>query len=421
MSNEYNLSEHRLKRSKVLEEIDSFWHDLYDSEYALYDIAYLSQKEVDDIRVATNRIGSIFFKTGHLLRSLPDETLLQLDFPKKVLPFIRHRALPIESVISRIDLVQTSEGLKVLELNSDTPTFEKEVFLVNGLMCKEFGVIDPNAGFAEKLGMAMRKALAEVLHRGNFAEEPTIVFTSHDSHEEDKFTTIYLKEIANVSAKYVPLHKLTIQKGVGLFDDEGNKIDILYRQTYPLEHLIEDVDEEAGEPIGIQLLELVCSNKLIMLNPISSFLLQSKAVQSVIWGMVELDHPFYTEQEKQWIHKYFLPTYLEEDMFWKNNVKYVKKPSFGREGDTVSVYQGKRKLYEDQHKTYEQSLPVYQQYVDLPSKNIKTVNGFKEAKILIGSFLVNGKASGIGLRAGNQITDNNAYFLPVGMKPEGRD
>ncbi|WP_078434776.1 glutathionylspermidine synthase family protein [Metabacillus halosaccharovorans] len=421
MIKNYNLFDHQIKRKKAYGAIDFFWQDLYDSEYALYDIAYLSHQEVADIRQATNRIGSIFFKTGHLLRSLPDETLLQLDIPQKILPFIRHRALPIESVISRIDLVQTNEGLKVLELNSDTPTFEKEVFLVNGLMCKEFGVRDPNAGFAEKLGSGMRKALAEVLHRGKFKGEPTIVFTSHDDHEEDKYTTHYLKEVANVEAKYVPLHNLTIEKGVGLFDDKGNKIDILYRQTYPVEHLIEDVGNEAGDPIGIQLLELVCSNKLIMLNPISSFLLQSKAVQSVIWGMMELDHPFYTNNEKQWIKQYFLPTYLEDEAFVTNNWKYVKKPSFGREGDTVSVFQGKRKLYEDQHKTYEESLPVYQKYVELPTKMIKTVDGYKEAKLLIGSFLINGQASGIGLRAGNQITDNNAYFLPVGIKHEGRD
>ena len=157
-----------------------------------------------------------------------------------------------------------------------------------------------------------------------------------------------------------------------------------------------------------------------MLNPISAFLLQSKAVQAAIWGMKELDSPYFTETEKQWIYQYFLPTYLEEDIFIENGMKYVKKPSFGREGDTVSVFQGTEKLFEDKHKTYEKSLPVYQKYVDLPSQQIKTMNGIFEGKVLIGSFLINGKASGIGLRAGKQITDNNAYFLPLGIK-KGRE
>lgn len=416
MFEKFDIKEHRIKRSKTYQHIESFWHDLYNSEYALYDIAYMSKKEIEEIRLATNRIGHIFMKMGNLLRSSSNESLLQLDIPKNMLPFIRHRALPIETVISRIDLVKTDVGLKVLELNSDTPTFEKEVFYVNGLLCTEFGAQDPNEGLLEKLGIEIRKALAEVLLRGEHSETPHIVFTSHEEHEEDKLTTLFLKEVANVEAKYVPLHKLNIQKGEGLFDDEGNKIDVLYRQTYPLEHLIEDVSEESGELIGVQLLELVCSNKLIMINPISAFLLQSKAVQAVIWGMKELDHPFFSQAEKQWIDQYFLPTYLEEDAFIKNGLKYVKKPSFGREGDTVSVFQGTEKLFEDQHKTYDQSLPVYQKYVDLPSQPIKTINGIEEGKVLIGSFLINGKASGIGLRAGNQITDNNAYFLPVGIK-----
>jgi glutathionylspermidine synthase len=250
----------------------------------------MTNEEVNEIRTVTNRVGQIFFKLGNLLRNSSNDTLLQLDIPRTMLPFIRHRALPVETVISRVDLVQTTNGLKLLEINSDTPTFEKEVFYVNGAMCEELNVDDPNKGLVDLLGKEIRKALAEVLYHTELTDEPHIVFTSHDEHEEDKLTTLFLMETANVSAKYVPLHKLTIKEHVGLYDDEGRKIDLLYRQTYPLEHLIEDVEEETNEKIGLQLLELVASNKLQMINPISAFLLQSKAVQAVIWGMMECDH-----------------------------------------------------------------------------------------------------------------------------------
>jgi glutathionylspermidine synthase len=305
----------------------------------------------------------------------------------------------------------------LLELNSDTPTFIKEVFYVNGKMCRIFGVEDPNEGLSGVLGKEIRKAMAEALHRRiQLTDDPHIVFTSHDSHEEDKLTTLFLMEIANISAKYVPLQNLTIREHVGLFDDEGKKIDLLYRQTYPLEHLINDVDEKTNEKVGLQLLELVKLQKLLMINPISAFLLQSKAVQAVIWGMMELDHSYFSNEEKQWISAYFLPTYLERDPFLQCGKIYVQKPCFGREGDTVSIFQGTEKLFEDRYKSYVKSLPVYQEYIDLPTKEIKTINGMKNGKILIGSFLINGKSCGIGLRAGDQITDNNAYFLPVGLK-----
>lgn len=421
MEQKFNEQEHTRKRAKTYNQINSFWYDLYDSEYALYDMAFLSEQDIKNIQLVTERVGKVFFKTANLLRNSSDETLLQLDIPKNVLPYIRHRALPVETLIARLDLVNTKEGLKVLELNSDTPTFEKEVFHVNNYLCQEFDVADPNEGLAAILGKEMRNALGEALYRTKFSNHPNIVFTSHDQNEEDKQTTQFLMETSNVSAKYVPLHKLTIRRNDGLYDDEGNRIDVLYRQTYPLEHLIEDVSAETGDHIGVQLIELVFTNKLIMLNPISAFLLQSKAVQAVIWGMKELDSPYFSQEEKQWIHDYFLPTYLEEEVFLSKEWKYVKKPSFGREGDTVSIFQGTKKLVEDQHHTYEHSLPVYQKYVELPSQEIRTVTGVKEAKILIGSFLINGKACGIGLRAGSQITDNNAYFLPVGIKKERRD
>ncbi|MDQ0230777.1 glutathionylspermidine synthase family protein [Metabacillus malikii] len=415
MSHTYDLEQHRKQRQDIYQQLDSFWHDLYDGEYGLYDIALMEKENFDEIRLVTKRVGIVYQKIGRFLRTLPDETLLQLDFPKTILPYIRHRALPVETVISRIDLVRTEAGLKLLEINSDTPTFEKEVFYVNGKLCKVFQVEDPNEGLAHKLGIAMRKALAEVLHHFSLEDKPNIVFTSHDDHEEDKLTTLFLKDVANVHSKYVPLHKLTIMKGEGLFDDEGQKIDVLYRQTYPLEHLVEDVDLETNEHIGLQLLELVKTKKLAILNPISAFLLQSKAVQALIWGMMESNHPYFSDEEKQWITDYFLPTYLEADHFINTDKRYVKKPSFGREGDTVSIYDKGRKVVKEHETTYETSLPVYQEFVELPKRTIKTVNGLKEASILIGSFLINGEPSGIGLRAGAQITDNNAYYLPVGI------
>jgi glutathionylspermidine synthase len=70
----------------------------------------------------------------------------------------------------------------------------------------------------------------------------------------------------------------------------------------------------------------------------------------------------------------------------------------------------------DQNKTYRDSIPVYQKYVPLPSTSIKTRKGLQEGHLLIGSFLIKGEPSAIGLRAGNPITDNKAYFLPLGMK-----
>jgi glutathionylspermidine synthase len=417
MSPEFNYEKHILARKNFYCDIESFWPDLFDSEYALYDIVCFSRADIEDIRLATKRIGHLFFRTAKLLRKSGDETLREMDIPESAIPFIREISLPVETVIARVDLVKTEGGLKLLELNADTPTFEKEVFSVNHMATKHFGVEDPNEGYEAELGNAIDKAIIESHIRTNQTHNPYVVFTSHDDHPEDQLTTLYLMNLSKLQVSYQPLNRLQIIPNEGLFDVKGRRIDVLYRQTYPLEHLVEDLDPESKEKVGLQLLELVTSKKLSIVNPISAFLLQSKAVQAVIWGMMELEHPYFSEQEREWIRTYFLPTYLEKDPFIKQGIKYVKKPSFGREGDTVEIFNSVgQKVEEDTYKTYQSSLPVYQQYVDLPSQPIKTIGGMKEGKLLIGSFLVNGKASGIGIRAGKQITDNNAYFLPVGMK-----
>lgn len=140
-------------------------------------------------------------------------------------------------------------------------------------------------------------------------------------------------------------------------------------------------------------------------------------MQALIWALYEQHHPFFTKEEHHIIETYFLPTYLEEDPFIERKQAFVKKPSFGREGDTVEIYnEDGIKIDEDQHKTYQEYTAVYQQFIPLPTATMKTQTQTIEAHIMYGCFLLNGKASAVGIRAGNQITDNESYYLPIGLK-----
>lgn len=420
-------------RKQFYENIDSFWHDLYDEEYALYDIKVEKAEKIKQVKTAADRVGHVFFKTAHLLRALDDETLQSLGFPKEVLPYIRLQTMEVETVISRIDFIVNESGIKVMELNADTPTFIKELFHVNRRVCKQFGLHDPNQKEEEHLSRVLKEAIFKAYEKLGKTTYPHIVFSSHGDHEEDKWTTMYLMEQANVKARYEPLDKLRIvdkpiheQGGLilesGLYDTTGQKIDVLYRQTYPIEHLVNDRDPVTDEGVGEMLLKLVKDKQLAIINPPSAFLLQSKAIQVVIWGLYEQKHPFFTKEEHEWIYTYFLPTYLEEDVFIKSQKPYVKKPSFGREGDTVEIYEGSgKKVAEDAQKTYEDEVPVYQQFLELDIAEIVTEKGKQTAHIMYGCFLLNGRPSAVGIRAGNQITDNASYYLPIGLKNESED
>lgn len=393
-----------------------FWAEYSDGEYSLLDIHLLYREEIDEIRLAAERVGKIYAKTAEMLRKAPDETLWELDFDKETYDYLRLKTIEPESVISRVDLIKTPHGYKAMEINSDTPTFIKECFYINGLVCKEFGYRNPNEGMERDLYFAMRKAIMDSYRYTGGTGIPYVVFTSHNDHFEDQYTAKYLFKLTGlVNASYYPLHELKIDEN-GIYDNNDRKIDVLYRQTYPIEHLILDKDSNSGVNIGHMLLEHVVNKKVAFINPPSAFLTQSKGVQVVIWGLHE-EGVFYSEEEHRWIEQYMLPTYFEPDWFIEDGDSYVKKPCFGREGDTIEIFRPDGSLiYADSQMSYSDSAPVYQEFAELPRTIIKTSGGDKEVHYMTGCFLINGMPSGIGIRAGKIVTDDNSYFLPVGVR-----
>ncbi|WP_064092081.1 glutathionylspermidine synthase family protein [Rossellomorea aquimaris] len=412
---------HKEERALFYQQFSEFWPDLYGSEYALLDIKDFSRATVHNIHEATQKVYNLYSKTIHLLRELEDDTLLELGFPPESLSFIRFKSIPQECLIGRFDFVVKEDEIKLLEFNSDTPTFIKELYHVNEEVCQYFTRSNPNDGFKEQLSRELKRALLSSWKSLNRKGDAKIVFTSHQDHEEDYLTTKYLQELAGVPSEYISLDQLKIKTDgeIGVYTPKGERIDILYRPTYPIEHLVEDTDPITGEKVGLELMKLVEQKQIALLNPPSAFLIQSKGVQALIWGLHEEGSSFFTEKEHRWIRRYFLPTYLDAEPFHQSSTTYVQKPAFGREGDTVKIYKANGNImYEDKKETYKQSLPVYQQFISLPKVWIQTENGKQEVNIMVGSFAINGQAGAIGIRAGNIITDNESYFLPVGLQEE---
>ncbi|WP_368731157.1 glutathionylspermidine synthase family protein [Bacillus sp. AFS015802] len=380
------------------------------------DIKMETRETVSEIREASKRVYAIFDKTADLLRELEDDTLLELGYPEESLSYITFKSIPQECIIGRFDFVVGEGEIKLLEFNSDTPTFIKELYHVNEKVCRYFDCPNPNVGMEEQLAKELKRGLLSSWKSLQREGEAKIVFTSHVDHEEDYLTTRYIQELAGVPSEYVSLDRLQIRDD-GLYTPDGERIDVLYRQTYPVEHLVDDRDPMTKEKVGQELLQMAVEKKLAILNPPSSFLLQSKGVQALIWGLHEEGSPFFTEQEHRWIERYFLPTYLDSETFEEDGLTYVQKPAFGREGDTVKILEATGKvLLEDKNETYKQTLPVYQKFCPLPVSVITTDEGEKEASLMVGSFIINGNPGAIGIRAGNAITDNESYFLPVGIQ-----
>ncbi|MGG0154535.1 glutathionylspermidine synthase family protein [Bacillus mycoides] len=408
------MSQYIKKRKEFYSNYPHFWSDLYECEYSLFHVFPITEQTMKQLQVATERMGKIFFKTARILRNLSNEQLLELGFPTASLPFIRLKGMYPESVISRFDFALTEDNrIKMLEFNSDTPTFIVECFQMNGKVCEELDYDDPNANQERLLSSGITKAVMEFT-KG--MEDPNVVFTAHLEHIEDWNTTMYLSGLCHVENKVMPMTELRITDDA-LVDRDGLPIDVLYRQTYPIEDLIEDQDPETGDLVGVELLQLVKEGKLFIINPLSAFLLQPKSIQCLIWGLAE-EGAFYTSEEQKWIKEYMLPTYLEPDLFLGKS-PFVQKPSFGREGDTITIRDKDTNIMiRNAHETYKSSLPIFQKYIELPVVFLETEKGIEKLSYVFGAFLIAGKASSIGIRAGEKITGNESYYLPVGIKKE---
>lgn len=408
------MSQYIKKRKEFYSNYPHFWSDLYECEYSLFHVFPITEQTMKQLQLATERMGKIFFKTARILRNLSNEQLLELGFPSASLPFIRLKGMYPESVISRFDFALTEDNrIKMLEFNSDTPTFIVECFQMNGKVCEELGYDDPNANQERLLSSGITKAVMEFT-KG--MEDPNVVFTAHPEHIEDWNTTMYLSGLCHVENKVMPMTELRITDDA-LVDRDGVPIDVLYRQTYPIEDLIEDQDPETGDLVGVELLQLVKEGKLFIINPLSAFLLQPKSIQCLIWGLAE-EGAFYTSEEQKWIKEYMLPTYLEPDLFLGKS-PFVQKPSFGREGDTITIRDKDTNIMiRNAHETYKSSLPIFQKYTELPVVFLETEKGIEKLSYVFGAFLIAGKASSIGIRAGEKITGNESYYLPVGIKKE---
>jgi glutathionylspermidine synthase len=390
------------------------WDWLDGEEYGLADIHLVSAEFRQELTFATAELAKIYAKTVELIQKGPDELLLELGVPEDALGIMRLPGIPsVVTLIGRFDFAHTSEGLKMLEFNADTPTSIVEAFFANQKACEFFQARSPNTSMEKQIRQAFTVMLAEYERQGY--QTDSIVFSSLGWHEEDKGTTIYLLRQSGLPAAYVPLEDLRVYEDRlwALLDGKMKAVDVLYR-LHAIEKLAVEKDED-GYPTGCHVLDLIARKKLAIINPPSAFLAQTKALQVLIWNLY-LEGVFYTDFEQDIIARYMLPTYMENNF---ESRPYVTKPIFGREGGAVTLYSDSGQVIaRDEDSDYWEQSMIYQQMADMEQITVNTINGPFCGHILWGSFLIGGEPSAICARIGGKITDNSSCFLPVGLKED---
>ncbi|WP_246066994.1 glutathionylspermidine synthase family protein [Paenibacillus koleovorans] len=393
------------------------WDRMYGEEYAVASVVSVSAALRTEIAEATERLGRVFNRTLHMARLGEPALFEALGLPEATWRAVRvYVSESLPTVIGRFDFAETPRGLKMLELNSDTPTSVVEAYAVNGRVCELVGMGNPNAGMTSHLREAFTGAAVAYAAAG-FAVD-RVAFSALDWHEEDAGTTRYLLAQSGLEGRFVPLSDLRVYEDrlCEWKDGRHEPIDLLYR-LHAMEKLAEDEDEEDGYPTGAHVLDLLARGRLCSINPPSALLAQTKAFQALIWNLHAAgDGGFFTQEEHEAIEAYMLPTYLEESSL-AGVRPYVTKPVLGREGGAVTLYGADGAVQErDGEVNYWEQPMVVQEQVDLPVVELETERGVERGRMLWGSFLTGGKASAIVARAGGRITGNLSYYVPIGLE-----
>ena len=272
------------------------------------------------------------------------------------------------SILGRFDFAFDGGAPKLLEFNADTPTALLEAAVVQWFWFEQFSVgkseFDQWNSIHDRLIEAWKRL------------KGPIVFTSINDGGEDFTTVSYLRDTAiqaGLETAYIDINDIGWNNRRGFTDRDENTIEQIWK-LYPWEWL-------AREKFGRHLPTAATR----WLEPPWKMLLSNKALLPVLWKLFP-ESP------------YLLPASFEP---LAGN--YVRKPILGREGANVSVVAGGVTIAQTGG-PYDGPC-IYQEYVPLPY--------FDEGFPIIGSWLVNGWACGIGVREDvSRITSNKCRFVP---------
>jgi glutathionylspermidine synthase len=370
-----------------------------DHAYALFDAHVVTTDYIERVRQAAADAWSIYRKIFPVLQALPDETLEQMGFPANVLKCVRLRYAGVpETVVGRFDFIVTPSGPKLIELNAETPFFYWESNCIAGAIARALGYDDPNENAEQCLKDALAAAVLASSRGGR------IVVTAHADDTDDStglYATRALGEALGKDVDFSTLDELFVIPGEALYDSKG-PIDVLYR-FYPLELFSSD---EGGD----EFFALIASDKLRIINPPCSLLLQNKCAQVLIWGLYE-DGAFFSESDRAIIERVFLPTYADLP---DDGNGYVRKPVFGRHGTSVAFVDDRGTTGEAPAHDYDDQPMVYQRRVPLPTVAFEhPTDGQREGYAITTCFIVGGTPTAVCMRVGDEITDAWAHFLPL--------
>ncbi|MGG1556221.1 glutathionylspermidine synthase family protein [Paenibacillus ferrarius] len=382
----------RKERVRQLAELGFTWADLEEEAYWIDQLVCMERDVYEELIQAAEKLWLIFDKAARYVQG-NREFYTHLSIPEVLWDGLDRLPMNEKGCISRyarFDFSVNQYGeIKLLELNSDTPTGYVEAAIATPWLCEQYGVDSPNAAMKDYIRAAW------AIEAPDYAS-----CIAYGAHLEDTGTIDALVKHSGRS--------ITCLDVLDLWVDEGNVRsgqDHIIRKMfalYPKEWMGVD---DGGEALSYAIEE----GFIELFNPLHAVILQSKGLQALIWELQEQGELF-TEEEQLYIKAYMLPTYTEPVLVGN----YVSKAMFGREGGSVELYNQEGELEQKDVAGYDTSVffkRVYQQRADLPELQFAHGKGH----LLTGLFMLNGTPCGLLGRAGGMITGNASQFVGIGV------
>lgn len=382
-----------------------------ETPYALYHCRQVSSQTIQEIKLASELVGSVLMQAWSIIRTLDEETLLFYGFPKDTIQLVKHD--PLAPFCMRLDWCWNEEiGVKkVVETNSQTPSFWFECTEGNSKVAKYFGLKEPDLDAHTKLSITLNQHIQTAAKQ---LKKPTsdcrVAFTALNN-AEDLGTMQWLSSHFQYKGTVLPLEDLRIKNDKYLFNQRtGELIDILF-MWYPVEWLIHDTDEN-GERLWPALEQLILEKKVVIVNFGSAFALQPKSIFALI---TDLGSDFFSDKDAETVFDYFPKTSMTASEIGNS---YFAKPILGREGaGGFAVNSGKIAVRSSNNDPwYTQQDYVYQELLEFPQVEIVG----KLMTAVWGAWLYNNGndkliSGGVGMRVSEgKITENLSYWCPIG-------
>ncbi|QEL20995.1 glutathionylspermidine synthase family protein [Limnoglobus roseus] len=281
------------------------------------------------------------------------------------------------SIYGRFDLAFDGVGPpKMLEFNADTPTGLVEAGVAQWFWLKD---VDERADQFNSIHERLIEGWKHI-HAG---DDTPIHFAAISGEVEDYITVEYLRDTAiqaGFKTDYLDVEAIGWDQNRRTFVDRtGRPIQRIFK-LYPWEWLIRD-------NFGKNILQ----SKTRWMEPAWKMILSSKSILPLL-HQLNPDSP------------YLLPAWFDEP----ESGDYVRKPIHAREGANIRVVRNGRTELETDGPYQVGRDVVYQQLFPLPS--------YDGRYPVIGSWVINGWAAGIGIREDDGIvTTNTSRFIPHQM------